>query len=127
MILCWFQVAFRYTIVMTGLCTLAPVLDLTTWVFAITSLPVNGYFMWLGWRFYRQGDSQSSRALFRFSLIHIPALIVLMLISKKTFGDGAKKKPSGIMDSNPVKSVSNDNVKNFKDSTSIASSPSASS
>lgn len=40
-----------------------------------------------GYRFYRDSDSRSSRRLFRFSLLHLPAVIVLMLISKKYSGD----------------------------------------
>ena len=81
------RVAFRYCLGMVGLCTLAPVLDVTTWTFAADSLPLNLYLSYLGYRFYRDGDSKSSRKLFRFSLVHIPALLILMLISKKTFGE----------------------------------------
>lgn len=77
------RVAMRYSFGMIGLCLLAPVLDITTWTFAFDSLPLNGYFAYLGWRFYSDGDSNSSRKLFRFSLIHIPVLLILMLISKK--------------------------------------------
>ena len=85
------RTTFRYCVVMTGLCTLAPIMDVTTWTFAIDSLPLNLYLGWLGWRFYQDGDSKSSRKLFRFSLIHIPALLVLMIISKKNFGTHAEK------------------------------------
>lgn len=35
------------------------------------------------WQFYRKSDSASSRKLFRFSLIHLPALMLLMLVNKK--------------------------------------------
>ncbi len=86
------RVALRYCIVMLGLCTAAPMLDVTTWAFAIDSLPLNLILVYLGWRFYRDGDSNSSRRLFRFTLIHIPALIVLMLISKKHFGAVPEKQ-----------------------------------
>lgn len=79
------RVALRYSVGMIGLCTLAPVIDLTTWTFACNSLPLNVYLSYLGWRFYRDGDSNSSRKLFRFSLIHLPALLILMIISKKSF------------------------------------------
>ena len=84
------RVAFRYTLGMIGLCTLAPVMDLTTWAFAIDSLPLNLYFAYLGWRFYRDGDSKSSRKLFKFSLIHIPFLFILMFISKKSYKDRSR-------------------------------------
>lgn len=39
----------------------------------------------LAWNFYKQSDSASSRKLFRFSLIHLPALMLLLLLSKKNW------------------------------------------
>lgn len=81
------RTAFRYSVGMTGICTLVPYFGVTTWTFAIDSLPLNAYLAYLGYQFYRHGDSKSSRKLFRFSLIHLPALIVLMLISKKQYGE----------------------------------------
>lgn len=91
------RVALRYSVGMIGLCTLAPALDVTTWTFAVDSLPLNVYLTYLAWKFYKQGDSNTSRKLFRFTLIHLPALLVLMIISKKTYGDKNKKIPSGII------------------------------
>ena len=79
-------VTLRYSAGLVAICTLAPILDVTTWTFAADSLPLNLYFTYLAWNFYRQGDSNSSRKLFRFSLVHLPALLVLMLISKKHYG-----------------------------------------
>ena len=81
------RVALRYSAGMIGLCTLAPVLDVTTWTFAVDSFPLNAYLTYLAWQFYRKGDSNSSRKLFRFTLGHIPALLILMLVSKKSLGD----------------------------------------
>ncbi|XP_064605220.1 protoheme IX farnesyltransferase, mitochondrial-like isoform X2 [Liolophura sinensis] len=81
------RVAFRYCVGLIALCSLAPVMGVTTWTFAVDSLPLNAYLSYLGWRFYRDGDSKTSRKLFRFSLVHIPALLMLMLISKKGFGE----------------------------------------
>ncbi|XP_061191355.1 protoheme IX farnesyltransferase, mitochondrial-like [Saccostrea echinata] len=83
------RVALRHTAGITGLCFLAPVVDLTTPLFSVMSLPLNLYFTYLGWKFYQQGDSNSSRKLFRFSLLHIPILIVLMILNKPN-----KKKAS---------------------------------
>lgn len=80
------RTALRYSVAMVALCTLAPVVDLTTWTFAVDSLPVNAVLVYLSWRFYKDADSASARRLFRFSLIHLPALMMLMLVSKKTFG-----------------------------------------
>ncbi|XP_063225878.1 protoheme IX farnesyltransferase, mitochondrial [Bacillus rossius redtenbacheri] len=77
------RTALRYTFGLAGLSIASPLLDVTTWTFAVGSLPLNGYFILLAWQFYRNADSQSSRKLFRFSLIHLPALMLLLLISKK--------------------------------------------
>jgi Polyprenyltransferase (cytochrome oxidase assembly factor) len=38
---------------------------------------------YLGWQFQQHSDSSSSRRLFRFSLIHLPLLMVIMLLTKK--------------------------------------------
>ena len=92
------RVTLRYSIVMLALCQmLAPVMEVTTWTFAIDSLPFNAYLAFLSWRFYKQGDSNTSRKLFRFSLVHLPVVMALMLISKKQYRDGSKGQPTGIM------------------------------
>lgn len=76
------RVAFRHTMFMTLGCLLGPAVGTTTNMFILYSLPCNLYGVYLGWRFYSDGDSSSSRKLFRFSLIQIPYLIVMMLIAK---------------------------------------------
>ncbi|XP_059141576.1 protoheme IX farnesyltransferase, mitochondrial-like isoform X2 [Physella acuta] len=95
------RVAFRHCIILTSLCFAAPPLGITTWTFAADAFPLNLYLCYLGWQFYRKGDSNSSRKLFRFSLIHIPALLLLMGISKATFGshEKAKEEIKEVMDS----------------------------
>ncbi|CAL1528828.1 unnamed protein product [Lymnaea stagnalis] len=80
------RVALRHCFILTALCLAAAPLGVTTWMFAADSLPLNMYLCYLGWQFYRKGDSNSSRKLFRFTLVHIPALLLLMGISKATFG-----------------------------------------
>ncbi|XP_002734617.2 protoheme IX farnesyltransferase, mitochondrial-like [Saccoglossus kowalevskii] len=77
------RVALRYSFGIIALSTLAPVVNLTTWAFAVDSLPINLYMSWLAWRFYKNKDSESARRLFRFSLLHLPLLMLLLLISKK--------------------------------------------
>lgn len=84
-------VALRYSLCLVGLCVAAPILDITTWAFAIDSLPANVYLSYLAWKFYCNGDSNSSRKLFRFSLIHLPLIVMLMLISKKSYGFSKQK------------------------------------
>ncbi|CAH0718835.1 unnamed protein product, partial [Brenthis ino] len=77
------RVALRHTAVITATCVAAPYLGVTNGWFALESLPLNIYFMYLAWEFYKKSDSGSSRKLFRFSLIHLPALMLLMLVNKK--------------------------------------------
>ncbi|XP_067932545.1 protoheme IX farnesyltransferase, mitochondrial-like isoform X2 [Watersipora subatra] len=76
------RVAFRHTVYMTAACCLGPVLGVTTEAFTVYSLPCNIYGMYLGWRFYQDGDSKSSRKLFKFSLAQVPYLLGMMLICK---------------------------------------------
>lgn len=77
------RVALRHCVYLTGLCLASVPMGVTSIYFGIDSLPLNLYFTYLGWRFYRDGDSKSSRKLFLFSLIHIPALMVLMIVGKE--------------------------------------------
>ncbi|XP_012251552.2 protoheme IX farnesyltransferase, mitochondrial [Athalia rosae] len=81
------RVALRYTAAILGLSYLAPALDVTNWWFALESTPLNGYFLYLAWEFNKQSDSASSRKLFRFSLIHLPVLMLLMLLNKKSLSN----------------------------------------
>ncbi|KAL4241115.1 Protoheme IX farnesyltransferase [Mactra antiquata] len=87
------RVALRHSVGMVGLCLAAPLVDLTTWTFAVDSLPLNLYLAYLAWNFYRKGDSNSSRKLFRFTLIHIPMLMILMIVGKK-FGVDREERQS---------------------------------
>ncbi|XP_011254390.1 protoheme IX farnesyltransferase, mitochondrial [Camponotus floridanus] len=82
----------RYTIALMTLCYLAPILDLTHWWFALASTPINAYFLYLAWKFNNHSDSANSRRLFRFSLLHLPLLMVLILSSKKYWTNKEKKE-----------------------------------
>lgn len=77
------RTALRYTAGMVALSSAAPMLDVTTWWFALESIPLNVYFTYLAWQFYQKSDSGSARKLFRFSLLQLPVLMILMLINKK--------------------------------------------
>lgn len=77
------RTTLRHTLALIGICSSAPAVGLTTWMFALDSLPVNLYFLLLAWRFYRHSDSSSSRKLFRMSLAHLPIIMILMLVHKK--------------------------------------------
>ncbi|KAL4714116.1 hypothetical protein ACJJTC_008470 [Scirpophaga incertulas] len=95
------RVALRHTGVITGICLASTYLDVTNMWFALESLPLNIYFMYLAWDFYRKSDSASSRRLFRFSLLHLPALMLLMLVNKKYWSSSEthdQKEPSKTQD-----------------------------
>ena len=93
------RVALRYSIACIAICSLAaPLLEVTSWAFALDTLPLNGYLTYLAWKFYQKSDSNSSRKLFRFTLIHLPLLMTLMFINRK------KKIPSD--SHNPLSVVS---------------------
>ncbi|XP_046991916.1 protoheme IX farnesyltransferase, mitochondrial [Schistocerca americana] len=85
------KTSLRYTGGILILSCLAPVMDITNWYFALESIPLNGYFLYLAWKFYKESDTKTSRKLFRFSLIHLPALMLLMLINKKTWATSESK------------------------------------
>ncbi|XP_023298135.2 protoheme IX farnesyltransferase, mitochondrial isoform X1 [Lucilia cuprina] len=77
------RTALRYTFLIGALSCIAPVLDVTNYWFALETLPLNGYFCYLAYKFYQKSDSGTSRKLFRFSLIHLPLLMLLFLLNKK--------------------------------------------
>ena len=76
-------VALRHCVFIIVLCFLAPYFDLTTWPFALFSLPLNFTFAYLAWCFYKEADGKTASYLFKFSLLHLPMLMVILLISKK--------------------------------------------
>ncbi|XP_061394624.1 protoheme IX farnesyltransferase, mitochondrial [Musca vetustissima] len=77
------RTALRYTFVITLLSTLAPIMDVTNYWFALETLPLNAYFSYLAYKFYKDSNSGSSRKLFRFSLVHLPLIMILFLLNKK--------------------------------------------
>ncbi|KAH8389486.1 hypothetical protein KR200_009543 [Drosophila serrata] len=96
------RTALRYSVAIAGLSVMAPVLDVTNYWFALETLPLNAYFAYLAYKFHEKSDSGTSRKLFRFSLIHLPALMLLFLANKKEwfFGKSAseeKKKESSYL------------------------------
>ncbi|XP_026461875.1 protoheme IX farnesyltransferase, mitochondrial isoform X2 [Ctenocephalides felis] len=104
------RVALRHTCFLAALSLSAPFLDVTNYWFAAEMLPLNGYFMYLAWKFYKESDSKSSRKLFRFSLIHLPALMLLFLLNKKEWfftKDSTLETPLDIDEHNKTQTISN--------------------
>lgn len=98
------RVALRYTGVIGALSLSAPVFDVTNLWFALETIPLNAYFGYLAWNFYKESDSGSSRKLFRFSLLHLPLLMVLFLLNKKEW---VFKKQKLEVDSNVLVAAGN--------------------
>lgn len=82
--------ALRHSCFLVIYCT-AMCLTSTTWLFAATSLPFNLYMIYLAWNFKADPNAGTSRKLFLYTLAHLPAIIILMMLSKDS-----KKKDSAI-------------------------------
>lgn len=82
----------RHSLALIPLCTLASVLDVTTWWFAVDSLPLNCWLAWKSWQFYRDSDNKSARRVFHLSLFYLPALMCLMIINKKSLHSSDEDK-----------------------------------
>ncbi|CAB3405366.1 unnamed protein product [Caenorhabditis bovis] len=71
--------SIRHSLALVGLCSIAaPLTDLTTVSFALDSLPVNAYLVYLSYQFYKAPDAKNSRKLFFYSLIYLPLIMLLM-------------------------------------------------
>merc|ERR1712025_276598 len=81
------RVAVRHSLGLIAVCSSAPLVGATHWAFAVDSLPLNLYMLYLSVRFYQKADSKSSRNLFRYTLIHLPLLMTLMCLGKKSQQD----------------------------------------
>lgn len=77
------RVAVYHSLYLTAFCACAPLIDLTSFTFAVDTLPFNLYMLYLSCMFWSEGTSKRARKLFRYSLIYLPAVLLLMLISKK--------------------------------------------
>nr|CAG4648762.1 EOG090X09NT [Polyphemus pediculus] len=77
------KTSLHYSLVLVAICTAAPMIGLTTWMFALDSLPANLYYVYLSYRFYQNSDSSTARKLFRFSLAHLPIVMILMWVHKR--------------------------------------------
>lgn len=99
------RTTLRYTIALLAVSCAGPFLDVTNYWFALESIPLNAYFTYLAWKFYKESDSSSSRKLFRFSLLHLPALMILMLLNKKYWAHVSDSKDTPSVDSSVQQSL----------------------
>lgn len=85
------RTALSHSVLLTAVCAAAPLTGVTTPLFAALTAPVNLYLLYLATRFYRQADSQSSRRLFRFSLLYLPVVLLAMLATRSASASDNEK------------------------------------
>ncbi|GAA99535.1 uncharacterized protein L969DRAFT_102886 [Mixia osmundae IAM 14324] len=86
------RVALRYSIACVPICLGLPYLGLTSAVFGYMSFLPNGLLIWTSYRFWRRVNDQTARELFWASLVHLPALLILMMLCKQ--GSSAQTEES---------------------------------
>ena len=53
----------RYSVACIAVCSAAPALGVTHWIFALDSLPLNVYLTYLAYKFYRDADRDDDAVL----------------------------------------------------------------
>lgn len=77
-------VSLRHSVAFIPICSiLFPLSGLTTWAFALTSLPLNGAMVHYANKFYKSGTEKDARVLFRLCLIYLPLILGLMMVHKQ--------------------------------------------
>lgn len=78
------RVALRYSLVFYPLCLGLCLTDVTSWSFAVTSLPVNAWLAREALSFWRHGGhAGSAKGLFWASVWHLPVVLGLAVLQKK--------------------------------------------
>jgi protoheme IX farnesyltransferase len=75
--------SLQYAAVLVPICSiLIPASGLTSWAFALTSLPVNAVALRAAWRFWKDGKERSARTVTQYSLLYLPVMLGLMMFHK---------------------------------------------
>lgn len=101
-------VALRHAILLVPICSiLIPLAGLTSWTFAVVSLPVNLICVRSAWRFWKSGSEKHARRVFQQSLWYLPVVLGLMMFHKRgvdwSSWVGMQEDEKGLSD-NPVSS-----------------------
>jgi len=75
-------VALRHSLYMIPMGIAAPTLGMTTWLFGFESIIINCYIAHHSYQFWRSPTIRTAKQLFRTSLWHLPALLLLMAFHK---------------------------------------------
>jgi protoheme IX farnesyltransferase len=73
------RVALRHSALLLAYSCALPLCGSTPYLFTLLALPLNAQFIRLSWLFHKEADSSSSRKLFRFSLLYLPAILGLLV------------------------------------------------
>lgn len=77
------RVALRYSLIFPPICVALCAAGVTSWGFALTSLPINGWLIKEAVGFWRKGGHQgSARGLFWASIWHLPGVMILAVLHK---------------------------------------------
>lgn len=77
-------VSLRHALFLVPLCSVfIPLSGLTTWAFALTSLPPNLFCAREAWRFWKNGGEKQARLVFQHSLWYLPVMLGLMMLHKQ--------------------------------------------
>ncbi|KAI0309018.1 UbiA prenyltransferase family, partial [Amylostereum chailletii] len=77
-------VALRHALLLVALSSLlVPLSGLTTWAFALSSLPPNAVCVAAAYRFWKRGGDRAARTVFRHSLWYLPVVMGLMMVHKQ--------------------------------------------
>lgn len=77
-------VALRHAILLVPISSiLIPLAGLTSWTFALTSLPINLVCVHAAWKFWKSGSEKHARRTFQHSLWYLPVMLGLMMFHKR--------------------------------------------
>lgn len=77
-------VSLRHAALLLPICSvLVPLSGLTTWAFALTSLPANLICIRAAWNWWRNGGEKRARTVFQHSLWYLPVVMGLMMFHKQ--------------------------------------------
>jgi len=77
-------VSLRHTALLIPICSvLVPLSGLTTWTFALTSLPVNMIALQHAWQFWRDRNDKRAKILFHTMLWYLPVILGLLMFHKQ--------------------------------------------
>lgn len=77
-------VALRHMALLTFICSvMVPAAGLTTWAFALTSLPANIVGLRAAWAFWKFGGEKQARAVWQHCLWYMPVVLGLMMFHKQ--------------------------------------------